>query len=53
MSSDLPAIAPGQSTEIALTVTVSDPKRAIGEDPRCARRHPPAGGDSAVSAREI
>jgi hypothetical protein len=29
MSSDLPAIAPGQSTELALTVTARDPKRAI------------------------
>jgi hypothetical protein len=29
MSSELPAIAPGQSTDIALTVTVKDPKRAI------------------------
>ena len=29
MSSDLPAIAPGQSTEVALTVTARDPKRAI------------------------
>jgi hypothetical protein len=29
ISSDLPAIAPGQSTEVALTVTARDPKRAI------------------------
>jgi hypothetical protein len=29
MSSDLPAIAPGQSTEVALTVTARDPKRAL------------------------
>lgn len=29
ISSDLPAIAPGQSTDIALTVTARDPKRAI------------------------
>jgi hypothetical protein len=29
MSSELPAIAPGQSTEIGITVTVRDPKRAI------------------------
>jgi hypothetical protein len=29
MSSDLPAIAPGQSAELALTVTVRDPKRAV------------------------
>jgi len=29
MSSDLPAIAPGQSTDVLLTVTVRDPKRAI------------------------
>jgi pimeloyl-ACP methyl ester carboxylesterase len=29
MSSDLPAIAAGQSTELPLTVTVRDPKRAI------------------------
>jgi hypothetical protein len=29
MSSELPAIAPGQSTEIALTVTARDPRRAI------------------------
>jgi hypothetical protein len=29
MSSELPAIAPGQSTEVALTVTAKDPKRAV------------------------
>jgi len=29
LSSELPAIAPGQSIEIALTATVRDPKRAI------------------------
>ena len=31
MTSELPAIAPGQSTEIALTLTVRDPKRAIAK----------------------
>jgi hypothetical protein len=29
MSSELPAIAPGQSTDVELTVTAKDPKRAI------------------------
>jgi hypothetical protein len=29
MSSEAPAIAPGQSTDVPLTVTVKDPKRAV------------------------
>jgi hypothetical protein len=29
MSTDLPAIAPGQSAEVAITITVRDPKRAV------------------------